>query len=100
MPNESQVRAIVQKLCAERLGLQFHEEMRKVAAYARIVSKDGPRMTKTADASLSPNVLLYPQGVLITKSATIADLAQLLRNIFGQPVVDKTGLDHRVEDSA
>ena len=41
----------MQKLLAERFGLQFHEEKRKMAAYVLIVSKDGPKMTKTADAS-------------------------------------------------
>jgi uncharacterized protein (TIGR03435 family) len=96
MPSPLQVRVIVQKLLAERFGLQFHEEKRKLAAYGLIVSKDGPKMTKTADASLSPNVLLYPQGVLIARSATMADLAQLLQNrILGQPLVDKTGLEGR-----
>jgi uncharacterized protein (TIGR03435 family) len=87
---------IVQKLLAERFGLQFHEERRKLAAYVLIVSKDGPKMRKTADASLSPNFLLYPQGVLIARSATMADLVQSLQNhILGQPLVDKTGLEGR-----
>jgi uncharacterized protein (TIGR03435 family) len=96
MPNESQVRVIVQELLAERFGLQFHEEKRRMAAYALIVSKEGPKLTKTADASSSPNLLLYPQGVIIAKSATIADLAQLLQDhILGQPMVDKTGLEGR-----
>jgi uncharacterized protein (TIGR03435 family) len=52
-------------------------------------------MTKTADASSPTNVLMYPQGVIIAKSATIADLAQWLRSILGQPVMDKTGLEGR-----
>ena len=60
MPSPSQMRVIVQKLLAERFGLQFHEEKRKLAAYALIVSKDGPKMTKTADASLSPNFVVVP----------------------------------------
>jgi uncharacterized protein (TIGR03435 family) len=92
MPNYLQARMIVQKLLAERFGLQFHEEKRKVAAYGLVVSKDGPKMTKAAGASASPKVLLYPQGVLVAQSVTMADLAQYLRSIFGQPVVDKTGL--------
>jgi uncharacterized protein (TIGR03435 family) len=95
-PSPSQMKVIVQKLLAERFGLQFHEEKRKLAAYVLIVSKDGPKMTKTADASLSPNFLLYPSGVLIARSATMADFAQSLQNhILGQPLVDKTGLEGR-----
>ena len=34
-------KVIVQKLPAERFGLQYHEENRKQAAYVLIVSKDG-----------------------------------------------------------
>jgi uncharacterized protein (TIGR03435 family) len=94
MPNESQMRVIVQKLLAERFGLQFHEEKRKVAAYELVVSKDGPKMTK-AGASSPPKVLLYPQGVLIAQSVPATDLAQFLQSIFGQPVVDKTRLEGR-----
>jgi uncharacterized protein (TIGR03435 family) len=50
--------------------------------------------TKAAGAS-SPKVLLYPQGVMIAQSITMADLTHDLQSIFGQPVVDKTGLDGR-----
>ena len=94
-PNPSQLKLMMQKLFAERFGLQVHEEKRKMAAYALIVSKDGLKMTKAADAS-GPAQLLYPRGVLIAKSMTMADLAQLLqRLILGQPIVDKTGLEGR-----
>jgi uncharacterized protein (TIGR03435 family) len=96
MPSNSQTKVMMQKVLAERFGLRFHQETRKLAAYVLIVSKDGPKMTKTADASLSPNFLLYPSGTLIARSATMADLTQSLQNhILGQPLVDKTGLQGR-----
>jgi uncharacterized protein (TIGR03435 family) len=96
MPNESQVRVILQKLITERFGLQFHEEKRKMPAYALIVSKDGLKIAKTVDGSLPPSMLLYPRGVIIAKSATIADLVrQLQDHVLGQPMVDKTGLEGR-----
>jgi uncharacterized protein (TIGR03435 family) len=93
--NVSQMKLMMQKLFAERFALQVHEEKRKMEAYVLIVNKDGPKMTKTANASSPTNVLMYPQGVIIAKSATIADLAQWLRSIFGQPVMDKTGIEGR-----
>jgi uncharacterized protein (TIGR03435 family) len=93
--NVSQMKLMMQKLFAERFALQVHEEKRKMEAYVLIVSKDGPKMTKTADASSPTNVLMYPQGVIIAKSATMANLAQWLRSIFGQPVMDKTGIEGR-----
>jgi hypothetical protein len=73
-----------------------HAVAPKTTAYVLIVSKDGPKMTKAAGASLSPSLLLYPRGVFIAKSATIADLVrQLQDHILGQPMVDKTGLEGR-----
>jgi uncharacterized protein (TIGR03435 family) len=94
--NVSQTKLMMQKLFAERFGLQVHEEKRKMAAYVLSVSKDGPKMTKTADPSLPPSNLLYPRGVIIAKGVSIADLAGMLKQyILGQPVVDKTGLEGR-----
>jgi uncharacterized protein (TIGR03435 family) len=95
-PNPPQLKLMMQKLFAERFGLQVHEEKRKMAAFVLSVSKDGPKMTKIADASLAPGQLLYPSGVIIGKSLTIAALAETLQNyVFSKPVVDKTGLDGR-----
>ena len=93
-PNASQLKVMMQKLFAERFGLQVHEEKRKMAAYVLSVSKDGPKMTKVTDASLSRGQTLYPSGVIIGKSLTIAALAETLQNyVFSKPVVDKTGLE-------
>ena len=94
--NTSQTKLMMQKLFAERFGLQVHEEKRKMAAYVLSVSKDGPKMTKVTDASLSPGQTLYTRGVIIGKGLAIADLAETLKNyVFSQPVVDKTGLEGR-----
>ena len=94
--NQSQTKLMMQKLFAERFGLQVHEEKRKMATFVLSVSKDGPKMTKTTDASLEPSQLLYPSGAIIGKSLTIAALAEMLQNyVFSKPVVDKTGLDGR-----
>jgi len=90
----SQLKGMMQKLFAERFGLQVHEEKRKMAAFVLSVSKDGPKMTKVTDASLSRGQTLYPSGVIIGKSLTIAALAETLQNyVFSKPVVDKTGLE-------
>ena len=60
--NPSQTKLMMQKLFAERFGLQVHEEKRKMAAFVLSVSKDGPKMTKITDASLSPGQMLYPRA--------------------------------------
>jgi uncharacterized protein (TIGR03435 family) len=92
-PSIDQEREILQKLLAERFALKVHEEKREMPAYALTVGKDGPKMTKSADASLSPSFSAYPLGVLHVQSATMGDFAGVLQgNILGQPVVDETGL--------
>jgi uncharacterized protein (TIGR03435 family) len=94
--NPSQTKLMMQKLFAERFGLQIHEEKRKMAAFVLSVSKDGPKMTKSTDASLAPGQLLNPSGVITGTSLTMAALAETLqRYVFSKPVVDKTGLDGR-----
>jgi uncharacterized protein (TIGR03435 family) len=94
--NPSQTKLMMQKLCTERFGLQVHEEKRKMAAFVLSVSKDGPKMTKITDASSAPGQTLYPSGVIIGKSLTIASLAETLGHyVFNKLVVDKTGLDGR-----
>jgi uncharacterized protein (TIGR03435 family) len=90
------MREIVQNLLAQRFALKFHEEKRKMTAFALTVGKNGPKMTKTADASLSPNFSANPLGVLGAQSATMGDFAHSLQGaILGQPVVDNTGLSGR-----
>ena len=56
------LKLMMQKLFAERFGLQVHEEKRKMAAFVLSVSKDGPKMTKITDASLAPGQMLYPRA--------------------------------------
>jgi uncharacterized protein (TIGR03435 family) len=92
-PSLDQERVILQKLLAERFALKVHEEEQEMRAYALGVSKDGPKMTKSVDASLSPNFTCFPSGNLRAQSATMGDFARLLQsNVLGQQVVDETSL--------
>ena len=92
-PSIDQERELLQKLLVERFALKIHEEKREMPAFALTVGKDGPKMTKSADASSSPNFAMRPLGVLHVQSATMGDFAGVLQgNILGQQVVDETGL--------
>jgi uncharacterized protein (TIGR03435 family) len=93
LPSIDQERYILQKLLVERFALKVHEETREMQAYALTVGKDGPKMTKSVDASLSPSFTCYPSGMLHAQSATMGDFVRLLQgNVLGQQVVDETGL--------
>jgi uncharacterized protein (TIGR03435 family) len=95
MPSTAQMREILQKLLVERFALKFHEEKRNMAAFALTVGKNGPKMTKTADASESANFTV-PLGMVGARSATMGEFAHLLQSdILGEPVVDNTGLSGR-----
>jgi uncharacterized protein (TIGR03435 family) len=95
MPSVAQMKEILQQLLAERFALKFHEEKRNMVAFALTVGKNGPKMTKTADASESANFTV-PLGMVSARSATMGEFAHLLQSdILGQPVVDNTGLSGR-----
>jgi uncharacterized protein (TIGR03435 family) len=94
-PSVAQEKEILQKLFAERFALKFHEEKRNMAAFALTVGQNGPKLTKTADASESPSFTV-PLGMVAARSATMGEFAHLLQSdILGQPVVDNTGLSGR-----
>jgi uncharacterized protein (TIGR03435 family) len=95
MPSIPQMRLIVQSLLTERFALRSHEEKQKLAAFALTVGKNGPKLTKTADASQSPN-FVAPLGMLDARSSTMGEFAHFLQSsILGQPIVDNTGLTGR-----
>ena len=62
MPSIDQIRDILQKLLVERFALKVHEEKREMPAYALTVGKDGPKMTKSVDASLWPALPFSRRG--------------------------------------
>jgi uncharacterized protein (TIGR03435 family) len=93
LPSIDQEREILQLVLAERFALKVHEEKREMPAYALTVGKDGPKMTKSVEASLKPSFTLFPSGMLRAQSATMNDFAHLLQSkILGQQVVDETSL--------
>ena len=93
MPSNAQIREMVEKLIEERFSLKTHEETREMAAYALIVSKDGTKLTKSADATGLAGFAMGPLGTLHAGSATMGDFAHILENgIVDRPVVDQTGL--------
>lgn len=92
-PSVEQEREILQKLFAERFALKMHPENREMTSYVLTVGKSGPKLAKTADASLPANLYMEPMGVLHAQHATLADFTRALRqNLLDRPVVDQTGL--------
>jgi uncharacterized protein (TIGR03435 family) len=91
-PSMQQEKEILKKLMAERFALRVHDEKREMPAYALTLGKNGPKMTKTADPTLSPNFSVQPSGMLRVQSATVEDFVRVLHDILDRPVIDETGV--------
>jgi len=94
LPSGKQLKAMVQKLLADRFQLTFHRDKKELSVYAITVAKTGAKMTKNES---NPNGLPGfgggPRGRLGVRNATMAEFASMLQaNILERPVVDQTGL--------
>jgi uncharacterized protein (TIGR03435 family) len=94
MPNQNQLKSMIQKLLADRFKLTFHREKKELSAYAIQIGKNGPKLTKSqADPSGLPGLGFRGLGALNAFNATMADFASLLQStVLDRPVVDQSGL--------
>lgn len=99
VPNQVQLRRLVQKLLTDRLKLTFHREQQELSIYALVVAPKGPTLTKSsADPNGLPSLLFRGLGSLPASNATMADLATVMQSaVLDRPVVDRTGLTGRYD---
>lgn len=98
LPNERQLKSMVQKLLADRFQLKFHRDKKELSAYVLSVAKNGPKMTKDTDVPNNglPSLFFRGLGVLPVHNATMGEFANLMQSaVLDRPVVDQTGLDGR-----
>ncbi|HLI85478.1 MAG TPA: TIGR03435 family protein [Bryobacteraceae bacterium] len=92
IPNGTQLKAMVQKLLAERFELAFHREKKELSVYAITIAKGRPKLEKSDSQADLPSFGM-PPGRLLARNATMTELAHVLQaNVLDQPVVDQTGL--------
>lgn len=98
-PNNRQMRALIQKLLADRFSLKFHHEKRELSVYAIVVAKTGAKLTASeGDPKGDPTMFFYNLGKFVAKNATMTDFANLLQGgVLDRPVVDQTGLAGRYD---
>jgi uncharacterized protein (TIGR03435 family) len=94
VPNQKQLKSMVQKLLADRFQLKFHKDQKDMSAYVLAVAKSGAKMNKSeGDPNGLPGLFFTQLGVLNVRNATMADLAQLMQSaVLDRPVVDHTAL--------
>lgn len=89
----AQAPEMLRTLLEERFHLKLHREMRKMAVYALVAAKGGPKLTaappnvRGAFAMAGAN-----SGRLVAKSATMSVFADLVTKAADRPVIDGTGL--------
>jgi uncharacterized protein (TIGR03435 family) len=99
VPNAPQVRSMVQKLLAERFGLEFHREKKELSAYVITVDKAEVKMTKAeGNRGNLPGFGSRGPGAMGVRNSTMAEFADFLQaRIMDRPVVDQTGLTDRYD---
>jgi uncharacterized protein (TIGR03435 family) len=112
--SDADIRAMAQRLLADRFGLRAHREQRNISIYSLVNARAdgglGPKVTPSAvdctkppaergvPASLAggrpqPTCIMFQTSWSIRGfGRTMPQLAQLLDGMVGGPVVDKTGL--------
>jgi uncharacterized protein (TIGR03435 family) len=99
IPNIAQLRSMVQKLLAERFGLEFHREKKEISAYVITVDKAGLKLAKVeGNRGNLPGFGSRGAGAVGVQNSTIAEFAEFLQaRILERPVVDQTGLTDRYD---
>jgi len=99
MPSNKQWKTMIQKLLADRFKLTFHNEKKELSAYALVVGKNGPKLTKSqGDPNGGPSLFFRGLGNLPVANATMADFAGVMQGaVLDRPVVDQTGLQGRFD---
>ena len=94
MPSVNQMKAMLQKLLADRFNLKFHHEKKELSVYAITVAKGGEKIKKEENSTLPiPGFGGMPQRGFNVRNGTMAEFASVMQAQFmEQPVVDQTGL--------
>ncbi len=83
----------VRALLADRFKLVVREEEKEMPTYALVVAKNGPKL-KASELKEGGNLgIRMGRGEMTGMTAQMKMLANVLGNIAGRPVTDKTGLD-------
>lgn len=98
--SEDRYRFMLQNMLQDRFHVSAHRETRQTEIYGLVTAKNGPKLSQGAcDANAAPGPNSVRCGSanigpnqMIAKSITTATLANLLTNMVGRPVADKTGL--------
>jgi uncharacterized protein (TIGR03435 family) len=88
----SQAPEMLRTLLSQRFRLELHREMRKMAAYALVAGKGGPKLTAVAGPEGRNAWAGGSTGRVHLVAASLARFAEVLSKAADRPVTDATGL--------
>jgi uncharacterized protein (TIGR03435 family) len=91
-PTKAQLKAMLQKVLADRFSLEFHRDTKTLPVYALELAKGGPKFQPSKDAEGDPYFRLFQRRQITAQRAPLAFLTETLSQLLGRPVLDKTGL--------
>jgi uncharacterized protein (TIGR03435 family) len=92
--SDTQCRAMVRTLLAERFKLAVHRETRTLSVYALLIAKNGAKIKPATDADLDGVHVNGAKTFGSPKGWSMQELADfLVRFLNPTPVVDRTGLE-------
>ena len=91
------IRAMVQKLLADRFHLEYHRGTKELSVYQIVVGKTGPKLAdKAGDQNANPTFGISALGTMQVNNGKISDFAGWMqRYVLDRPVVDRTGITDR-----
>jgi bla regulator protein BlaR1 len=92
----AQRREMLQTLFEERLGLKWHYETRVLPSYDLMVANGGAKLKPTVVKGHNSGTSVNDTKFRLT-NVPVSDLAVVLADKLGRPVVDKTGLTGRYD---
>jgi uncharacterized protein (TIGR03435 family) len=96
MPNDRQIKSMMQRLLADRFHLVFYREKKELSVYAITLTKTGPKLNKSESKQPLPGFGFRGPGNMIIQNATMAELASVFQaQVLERPVVDQTSIEGR-----
>jgi uncharacterized protein (TIGR03435 family) len=91
--SDAELRRMFQGLLADRFKLAFHRETKQMAVYNLLEAKGGIKCK--SEEGGGETVLTGRGGIATIQRANISLIADLLSDVVGQPVINRTGLKGR-----
>jgi uncharacterized protein (TIGR03435 family) len=83
---------MIQAMLADRFKLEIHRETRSVPEFALVVAKGGAKLQDASEQDKQQPGTSYGLRMLRGNALTLSQLAFMLTNVTGAPVVDRTGI--------